>query len=157
MGNPHSVRCVALAFFYTLITFANYVLLRFFRRLYAHPGSSHCPVQMTLKYFQFLGEHTGSVIPACKPGNRDAPHPTNAIGYSNASQDLQYVLGLSGINGKGFSEHSMKRGGATEAAKCGASREEIQQFGHWKSARTVDKYIEDSRLRQRIFVNYLAQ
>jgi len=50
----------------------------------------------------------------------------------------------------------MKRGGATEAARCGATREEIQVAGHWVNARTVEKYIEASQVRQRAFNRYFA-
>lgn len=147
----------------------------FFRRLYAHPGSAHCPVALTLKYFQFLGGHQGSVVPQCSPANRNVPHASRVLSYTHASDDLQYTLRLVGVDPKGFTEHSMKRGddlcnfdqnkiiwnglfagGATEAARCGATREEIQVAGHWASARTVEKYIEASQVRQRAFNRYFA-
>ncbi len=127
---------------------------KIFRRLYAHPGSIHCPVLLTRYYFEFLGDHLGSVVPQCSPGHRNTPHPTRVLSYTNAAEDLQYLLGLVGVDGRGFSEHSMKRGGATEAARCGATREEIQVAGHWACARTVEKYIEDSHVRQRAFNQY---
>jgi hypothetical protein len=38
----------------------------------------------------------------------------------------------------------MKRGGATEAAKRGATVNEIQVAGHWTSAKTAEKYIEEA-------------
>ena len=76
--------------------------------------------------------------------------------YTNACNDLRYVLGLVAVDPTGFSEHSMKRGRATEAARCGATRDQIQQAGHWKCPRTVEKYIEASNLRQRNFAQFLA-
>ncbi len=113
-------------------------------------------MSLTRKYFEFLGGHTGSVIPQCSPGNRNVPHPTRVLSYTNASEDLQYLLRYVGVDPRGFSEHSMKRGGATEAARCGATREEIQVAGHWACARTVEKYIEDSQVRQRAFNQYFT-
>ena len=102
-----------------------------------------------------MGEHKGSVVPQCHPGDRDRPHATRVVPYSNASKDFHYVLELVGVNPAGYSEHSMKRGGATEAARCGATRDEIQFAGHWKSARTVERYIDASHVRQRNFNQYL--
>lgn len=78
------------------------------------------------------------------------------MSYSNASEDLKYVLQLVGVDPTGFSEHSMKRGGATEAAKRGASGEEIQHGGHWLSRRTAEKYIDASNARQKAFNRYLV-
>ena len=60
-------------------------------------------------------------MPQCSPGDRDRPHPTRKLSYTNASEDLKYILNLIGIEPKGFGEHSMKRGGATEATKRGAT------------------------------------
>lgn len=122
------------------------MLVSLFRRLYAHPGSPHCPVRLTQLYFQFLGDHQGSVVPQCSPRNHNVPHPSRRLAFTNASEDLQYTLGMAGVESVGYSENSMKRGGATEAARCGASREEIQIAGHWACSRTVEKYIEASQL-----------
>jgi len=113
-------------------------------------------VQLTLRYFAFLDGHQGSVIPQCSPGDRNKPHPTKASSYTNCSEDLAYLLGLIGENAAGFSEHSFKRGGATEAARCGATREEIKIAGHWACLRTVEKYIEASHRDQRRFNQYFA-
>jgi hypothetical protein len=108
-----------------------------------------------MRYFTFLGEHRGPVVPQCHPGDRDRPHATRAVTYTNACKDLRYVLSLVGVDPAGYSEHSMKRGGATEAARYGATREEIQNAGHWKCARTVERYIDASHVRQRNFNQYL--
>ena len=124
-----------------------------FSRLYAHPGSANCPLQLTLKYFAFLG-HQGSVVPTCSPGDRNKPHGTKVLSYSNAGNDLHYVLRLVGVDPTGYSEHSMKRGGATEAARRGASREEIQRAGHWVCPRTADRYIDAAHQHQRAFNQY---
>ena len=125
----------------------------YFRRLYAQPGSPHCPVNLTLVYFARLGStYSGSVVPQCQPQNRMLPHSTRVVNYTSAIEDLRFVLRSAGINPSGFSEHSMRRGGATEAARCGASTEEIQFAGDWSCPQTAEKYIEAS---QRDFNQYL--
>jgi hypothetical protein len=132
-------------------------------------------VLLTIRYFEFLSGHVGSVIPQCSPGNPNTPHPSRVLSYTNATEDLHYMLRYVGVEPRGFTEHSMKRGGATEAARynkindifsfpfyvifyvilrCGATVEEIQNAGHWACARTVEKYIEASQIRQRNFNQY---
>jgi len=110
---------------------------------------------MTTEYFEFLNGHRGFVVPTCHPGDRNKPGD-KPLSYSNATEDLRYVLRLVGVDPTGYSEHSMKRGGATEAARRGASSEEIQHAGHWVNPRTVERYIEASNQRQRAFNQFLV-
>ncbi len=127
-----------------------------FRRLYAQPGSPHCPVQMTLRYFAFLGpDHLGSVVPQCHPADRLKPHPHRSLTYTSAVEDLRFILKKVGVDSAGFSEHSMRRGGATEAAKSGASTAEIQLAGDWASLRTAEKYVDASHKRSKGFNRFL--
>ncbi len=72
---------------------------------------------LTIRYFEFLSGHLGSVIPQCSPGNANTPHPSRVLSYTNAVEDLHYIMRYVGIEPRGFTEHSMKRGGATEAAR----------------------------------------
>jgi len=55
----------------------------------------------------------------------------------------------------GYTEHSMKRGGASEAALHGASVEELRDAGHWTNVRTAAKYIADTSTSVRRFNSYL--
>ncbi len=128
----------------------------YYRRLYAQPGSLHCPVNLTLRYFALLGGHTGSVVPQCQPQDRMKPHPTRVINYTSAIEDFRSVLLSCGVNPAGYSEHSMRRGGATEAARQGASTGEIQFAGDWSCSSTAEKYIDASYRRQRDFNQYLV-
>lgn len=128
-----------------------------FRRLYSQPGSPHCPVKLTLAYFAFLGqEYDGSVVPQCQAGDRMKPHSTRVINYTSAVEDLRLVLQRIGVDPEGYSEHSMRRGGATEAAKQGATTGEIQFAGDWSCPRTAEKYVEASHRRLRSFNQYLV-
>lgn len=48
-------------------------------------NSPMCPVSLTRQYFGVLGAgFQGFVQPACKPRHPKEPHPSRAIGYSNA-------------------------------------------------------------------------
>lgn len=103
-----------------------------------------------------LGDsYTGSVVPQCQPGNRMLPHSFRVVNYTSASEDLRVIFCSAGLDPTGYSEHSMRRGGATEAARQGASVGEIQFAGNWSCTRTVEKYIEASHRRARDFNQYL--
>lgn len=111
---------------------------------------------MTLRYFALLGsDYHGSVVPQCQPSNRMRPHPSRSLTYTNAVEDFRHVLRKLGISPQGYSEHSMRRGGATEAAKNGASTDEIQIAGDWASLRTAEKYVDASHKRSAKFNRYL--
>jgi hypothetical protein len=96
----------------------------------------------------------GSVVPQCQPKDARLPHATKHITYTSASEDLCYMLNMIGVNARGFSEHSLKRGGATEAAKNGATVDEIQVAGHWTNPRTAEKYIDESFCHAKNFNKY---
>jgi hypothetical protein len=72
---------------------------------------------LTIRYFEFLSGHEESVIIQCYPGNPNTPHPSRVLSYTNACEDLHYLLRYVDVEPRGFTEHSMKRGGATEAAR----------------------------------------
>lgn len=98
---------------------------------------------------KFLQPHEGSLQPNCAPGSPNRPHPTRAIGYTLALQDLRHVIDASGHNGADFSEHSNKRGGATHATNSGIPEDEIREIGNWKSLKTARLYIDhNTPLRQ---------
>lgn len=128
-----------------------------FRRLYSQPGKETCPLKITTQYFSLLGtNYCGSVIPQCRANDKFSPHPCRIINYTSAIEDLRHVLTLAGIDPSGYSEHSMRRGGATEAARRGATTREIQFAGNWSCPKTAEKYIEASQRRNRDFNKYLV-
>jgi hypothetical protein len=114
-------------------------------------------VKLTQKYFQYLGENwNGSVIPQCQPGDKTKPHASKIMSYTNAKEDLHHVLELVGIDPKGYAEHSMKRGGATEAAKNGATADDIQIAGDWAQRRTAALYIDQPTSKNQILRQFLG-
>jgi len=56
----------------------------------------------------------------------------------------------------GYTEHSMKRGGASEAALNGATLEELRDAGHWTNVRTAAKYVADTSTSVRKYNRYLV-
>ncbi len=105
---------------------------------------------MYFRYIEFLGEHNGSLQPNCSAENPNRPHASRVIGYTLALQDLRNVIDKSGHDGKEFSEHSNKRGGATLAANSGVPENEICEIGNWANVKTARKYIDQNTpLRQR--------
>ena len=56
---------------------------------------------------------------------------------------LSQTLLLAGINPKGYSGHSFRRGAANSALKAGISKEDIMQMGRWKSD-SINRYFSIS-------------
>lgn len=124
--------------------------------MYPTQEETNCPVNLTERYFQFLGtDWTGSVVPLSQPGHPDKPHATKVMSYTNAIEDLQHVLQLIGLDPNGYSEHSMKRGGATEAARRGASAADIQLAGNWSDARVAGQYVDHPAVRNQALQRFL--
>lgn len=122
-------------------------------------------VRLTTEYFSRLGEeyfqqkgeeYTGLCVSLCDPKDPAVPSG-RALTYSNAVQDLHFVLRKVGVDPTGFTEHSMRRGGASEAAKRGATIEEIRCAGGWTSVRIAAKYCEDRREHDRPFRRFLQE
>ena len=130
-------------------------MIPYFRCLYRTTDPYSCPVQLTKKYFEFLGDWTGSVVPLSDSKNRNIPHATRTMSYTNASEDLKHVLNLINVDPTGYGEHSMKRGGATEAARRGATSSEICVAGDWSNQKTAQKYIEPTGSHNQVLKKYL--
>ena len=78
------------------------------------------------------------------------------MSYTVACGDLKHILTMVGEDPTGFSQHSMKRGGATEAAHNGANEVEIAKAGDWSQLKTARKYIEKTSANNRILQRYLS-
>ncbi len=78
------------------------------------------------------------------------------MSYTTASGDLKHVLEMVGEDPSGFSQHSMKRGGATEAPNNGADEQEIARAGNWSQIKTARKYIANPLANNRILKPYLS-
>jgi len=133
------------------------VLNTYFVSSYLFPERdvNHCVVQLTTDYFAFLGlTFDGSVIPKCSPRNRFRP-VNDPITYTSASEDFKFMLDKIGEPTEGYSEHSMRRGGATAAARRGAYLEQICVAGHWTSVRVAAMYVENQAGDAQQFAEFL--
>jgi len=103
----------------------------------------YCPVNLTVNYLRFLGPtHGGSLLPACAPGYPNRANPKKPVIYTNALEDFRSLLTQLGFNGNKFGLHSGKRGGATEAADNGMSKDDLQRFGNWSSDSMPSRYVD---------------
>ena len=95
-----------------------------------------------LKYLEKLGGHKGSLQPACSPINPQKPSPSRSVSYTVALSNMRNLLELIGYNGDDYSEHSPRRGMATEGASSGMTESEIQISGGWQDQRSMRLYID---------------
>lgn len=119
---------------------------------YLYPVSSDvllCPVRLTKSYLARLAYpakdkpyvgHLQPRVQQCSKLNAQIPISHQTVCYTNSLEDGKKLLSELGIQGR-FGEHSGRRGGATAAACNGASIENIQSLGNWKSSNSAIKYV----------------
>ena len=106
--------------------------------VFALPGSKMCPVGA----YRHLAENVKA----------DPSHPAFAvrrrgrlvsISQGNLQEKIKFLTRKIGLDPTHYSSHSLRRGGASWASKCGCSADQIKAFGDWRSdCYTV--YIENS-------------
>ena len=72
------------------------------------------------------------------------PDPIRAVSYTTALEDFRDALTMAGFDASNYSEHSMKRGGATTAAEAGMPLDDLQLHGGWQSSEVVRRYVDVS-------------
>jgi integrase len=123
---------------------------------YLYPVTNNkylCPVRLTQKYLDRLSLHLGAGhryqgylqprVHRDVKRNMQIPIPDKLICYSTSLEESKALLGKLGILGR-FGEHSGRRGGASAAAQNGASIQEVQVLGNWKSSSCAQKYVEQT-------------
>lgn len=102
-----------------------------------------CPYALTTEYISRLTPNC-YLQPYCSPSDRMKPDlkKDRPIYYSAALTDFRSVMDRLGYNGEEFSEHSHKRGAATDSDAAGMTEPEIQEQGHWTNPRTTRLYID---------------
>jgi integrase len=89
------------------------------------PGSVICPIKWLKLMLSLNSLPPESPLFIRKPGT-----PISYSSFSNFLKQRAYMVGL---DPKVISSHSLRRGGATFAAKCGVSDSSIKLLGDWKS------------------------
>ena len=127
-----------------------------------HKEKIYCPVFLASKYFQRLGyEPTsdGFFLPKVvsqrlgrvngKVICAQVVNPKEHISYNTCLRDRRELLQKMGLVANDFTEHSDRVGGISHIFNNGASMEEAQSHGRWKSVETPKKYIQKSELKKR--------
>lgn len=94
----------------------------------AIPGSPLCPVTAYLDMVRRVPAPLASLAFVCFSGGKMIP-----VTYAKFQSFLRQCLSRSGLPAHRYSSHSMRRGGATHAFRCGVPGELIQLHGDWSS------------------------
>jgi len=119
-----------------------------------------CAYTLTTKYLKKLAVHgtdTVSLQPSCHPADPTKPHPTRVTPYSRSLSDLKDFVTQLGYDGEAFSEHSHKRGAATESSNQGISDDQIQDQGGWTNLKTTRLYIDKKPGKTHAFIKKLVK
>ena len=111
------------------------------------PAISLCAVYWTLEHFTSVPADPDSLTFLIPNGDSYSP-----LDYDTYQKMLNYFGGKVGIDTSELSSHSLRWGGCTYLAMCGASLEEIKTTGDWASD-VVFTYLK-TPLTVRI-INYL--
>ena len=111
-------------------------------------GNSTCPVAMSERYIRMLGIHdkpSHPVVCSFRRSKRKGLQPIcKSLSYTTV-RDL-VINGLSPFvsDPSALGTHSLRAGGASEAASSSISERCIARQGGWKSTSSKDMYIKDS-------------
>jgi hypothetical protein len=68
--------------------------------------------------------------------------PGKSLSYSQAYKNFKSLLSFASLDPLMYALHSPRRGGTTEAFKCGVPDHIIDLQGRWKSPATKFKYLK---------------
>ena len=120
--------------------------------LVAAPGHALCPVQA----INNLLSSSQDIPPASPMFWRKGKYGLTPITYSWFSDRLKQLLRGCGVDPSLYGTHSLRRGGATWAFRCGLSAEAIQMLGHWKSD-AYKVYLELAQDLREIYMHRLME
>jgi len=114
-----------------------------------------CPYTLTKRYTSIIGK-TAYLQPYCLASDRTRPDlKKGSIYYTSALADLRNVLTGLGYDGNEFSEHSLKRGVATDSDAAGIPENEIQEEGGWTNVQTTRRYIDKKDTKSVLYTRKL--
>ena len=114
--------------------------------LIAKIGSYACPVGVLHSYLKRTQVSEGFIfrgLQSAKGGHalRKANKP---ISYTTLRQDILAALSELGLDKSRFGLHSLRRGGATQAANSGINDRLFKKHGRWSSDKAKDGYVDES-------------
>lgn len=114
---------------------------------------SRCPIQALLHWRTVSKTGAGPVFRRVVAHTRVGLKPITAEYAHRRIRALAKAAGLP--QWAEYGSHSLRRGFATEAARCGAPLAAIQRHGRWQSTQTVLEYVEAGRQFQDSAVHVL--
>lgn len=114
----------------------------------ARTGTEYCPVLFTETFLAqsgALGRDEAHLVPRLvryKSGLK--AHAHMGISYTTARECFANYIQPVAVDGLNFSTHSMRAGGASEAAASEVEERLISKHGRWKTTKARDGYIKDT-------------
>lgn len=107
--------------------------------------SSSCPVKL-LELFLERGEHRPSQSLFCLCQKLGAGYKLRqaALSYSRAREQFRQMISGLGLDSNEFGLHSLRSGGASQAARSGVSGRVWRRHGGWHSIQAADGYVGES-------------
>lgn len=111
----------------------------------ARLASSSCPVKL-LELFLVRGEHHTSqpLFCLCQKTGTGFKLRQTPLSYSRAREQFHRMISELGLVSSDFGLHSLRSGGASQAARNGISGRVWRRHGGWRSVQAADGYIEES-------------
>jgi integrase len=114
----------------------------------ARTGNPTCPVAMAERYIRMLGivnSPSHPIVCGLRHSKCDGLKPTSrAISYSTVRDLIKQGLSPYVSDPSVLGTHSLRAGGASEAASSNVNERCITRQGGWKSKSSKDLYIKDS-------------
>ena len=114
--------------------------------LIAKIGSFACPVGVLRSYMKRARVTKGFIFRPLQStrGTHVLRKADKSISYSTLRSDMLKALADLGLDKSKFGLHSLRRGGATQAANAGVSDRLFKKHGRWASENAKDGYVEES-------------
>lgn len=109
-----------------------------------------CPVEWLQKYLQLAHITDPESFIICRLAKCKVGHKAigkSHVSYTTALENMRKVL-PNDVDPKTIATHSLRAGGASQAANKGVSDRMISKHGRWSSKDSRDKYIKDSHKRR---------
>ena len=112
----------------------------------ANLNTRYCPVKLLQRFLQ-EGKHKESdflfrKVTVHPPTG--AAYLRDRMTYSRARERIREMLEAIGLNAEEYGLHSLRSGGATQAAKAGVPDRLFQRHGGWQSESSSNRYIDES-------------
>ena len=119
--------------------------------LFVANGDTHlCPASIVKLYFGLCGFSASSnnefIFRGISKGRNHErlKTPNKPLSYTRVREVLLEALTAIGLEARAFGTHSLRAGGATEAANAGIPDRLFKKHGRWKSDSAKDGYVKDN-------------